>query len=286
MPATVEQLLARLAPTGTGVAACRGHEASLFERLTAEEQSLVDSARPSPPGGVRGRAVVCAPRARRRSAPMSDTIGRGARRQPVWPDGVTGSISHAGGARGGRGRTDHAIARRARDRCRARAARRGRCGPHVLTPAERACVSKHSDDPAAPRRRLQRQGGGVQGPLPAAGRGDRLPRRPHRRRRRQRDESRSRSRRVRRRSVTAGWDRSWSRWRSSRPSGDRSTAAARSGERVDDERGDRRAGREPGDDRRGGVQRFLDRHVHVEVAVRAEAPDEGHAADLLRPSAT
>lgn len=94
-PAAVERLLARLAPKGTGVAACQV-ESSLFEQLPAGERVLVGSARP-----VRRAEFAagrwCAHRALAAIGADTRTIGRGRRRQPIWPVGMTGSISHAAG---------------------------------------------------------------------------------------------------------------------------------------------------------------------------------------------
>jgi 4'-phosphopantetheinyl transferase EntD len=94
-PAPLEQLLVRLTPDGTGVAACRS-EPCLLEQLSAEERDLVASARtPRRVEFAAGRA--CAHRALAAIGADARTIGRGDRRQPVWPAGVTGSISHAAG---------------------------------------------------------------------------------------------------------------------------------------------------------------------------------------------
>jgi enterobactin synthetase component D len=94
-PAAVENVVRRLVPTGTGVAA-REVDAALVAALSAQERALVKAARP-----VRQREFAtgrcCAHRALAAIGADVDTIGRGARRQPVWPAGVTGSITHAGG---------------------------------------------------------------------------------------------------------------------------------------------------------------------------------------------
>jgi 4'-phosphopantetheinyl transferase EntD len=94
-PLAVEHLLVELAPEGAGVAACRVDEASV-ETLREGERALVEAARE-----VRrvefaaGRA--CAHRALAAIGVEASAIGCGARRQPLWPEGVTGSISHSAG---------------------------------------------------------------------------------------------------------------------------------------------------------------------------------------------
>jgi 4'-phosphopantetheinyl transferase EntD len=91
-PAAVEELLTGLVPAGAAVAACKIDE-SRFEQLTADERALVGSARPVRRAEfAAGRA--CAHRALRVLGVDARTISRGPRRQPVWPEGVTGSISH------------------------------------------------------------------------------------------------------------------------------------------------------------------------------------------------
>jgi 4'-phosphopantetheinyl transferase EntD len=91
----VEQLLAQLAPDASGVAACRVDE-SLVDQLDDEERELVRSARPVRRAEfAAGRA--CAHRALATIGADVRSIGRGPRRQPAWPPGVTGSITHADG---------------------------------------------------------------------------------------------------------------------------------------------------------------------------------------------
>jgi 4'-phosphopantetheinyl transferase EntD len=94
-PATVERVLRRLAPVGTGVAA-RAVDASLVHQLTTAEHALVRSARAARQAEfATGRS--CAHRALAAIGADVDAIDRGSRQQPIWPVGVTGSISHAGG---------------------------------------------------------------------------------------------------------------------------------------------------------------------------------------------
>jgi 4'-phosphopantetheinyl transferase EntD len=94
-PLTVEEDLRRLTPTGAGVAACEVQ--SVFVRqLSAGERALVRTARPVRRAEfASGRS--CAHRALSAIGADLDTIGRGGRCQPIWPAGVCGSISHAGG---------------------------------------------------------------------------------------------------------------------------------------------------------------------------------------------
>jgi 4'-phosphopantetheinyl transferase EntD len=93
--AALEKVVRRLAPADTGVAA-REVNASLVAELTARERALVRAARPIRQAEfATGRC--CAHRALAAIGADVDTIGRGGRSEPVWPAGITGSISHAGG---------------------------------------------------------------------------------------------------------------------------------------------------------------------------------------------
>ena len=93
--AAVENVVRRLVPAGTAVAA-REVDAALVAELSARERALVEAARP-----VRQQEFAtgrcCAHRALAALGADVDTIGRGPRGQPSWPAGVTGSITHAGG---------------------------------------------------------------------------------------------------------------------------------------------------------------------------------------------
>ena len=94
-PTTVEQLLRRLVPNDVGVAACLA-DLSLVEQLADDERALVSSAR----SGRRGEFAAgrsCAHRALAAIGADVVAIARGEHRDPLWPRGVTGSISHAGG---------------------------------------------------------------------------------------------------------------------------------------------------------------------------------------------
>lgn len=94
-PATIGQLLRRLAPTGAGVAASKV-DASFLDELNSQERILVRSARVARQSEfATGRS--CAHRALAAIGADVEAIGQGSRRQPIWPDGVTGSISHAVG---------------------------------------------------------------------------------------------------------------------------------------------------------------------------------------------
>ena len=162
-------------PTERGSPACRP-DVALLGGLSARGAVICRVGAGRSPAGVRRRAMVCAPRSRPRSAPTSATDRPRRPRQPVWPDGVTGSISHAAGLAAAVAapivsarsvdRAGHR-ARAARRRPLAARADRRRSGHRVSGLTTRRPL----------RRRLQREGGGVQGALPAAGRGDRLPRR-------------------------------------------------------------------------------------------------------------
>jgi 4'-phosphopantetheinyl transferase EntD len=142
-PTAVEQLLLRLAPDGTGVAACQT-EASLFERLTADERVLVGLARPARRAEfAAGRS--CAHRALAAIGGDTDTIGRGRRRQPVWPAGVTGSISHAAGlAAAVAAPTTPSVTALGID-VELAGPLDDELWPHVLTPSERAMCSASDD---------------------------------------------------------------------------------------------------------------------------------------------
>jgi 4'-phosphopantetheinyl transferase EntD len=145
-PAAVEQVLSLLAPDGTGVAACRA-EASLVDRLIPGERVLVESARP-----VRRAEFAagrhCAHRALATIGVDAGPIGRGARGQPVWPAGMTGSISHAAGlAAAVAGPVMESVAALGLD-VEAADALDEELWSHVLTASERA-VCEASDDPGA-----------------------------------------------------------------------------------------------------------------------------------------
>jgi 4'-phosphopantetheinyl transferase EntD len=93
--AELEEVFVLITPRGAAVAACRTHP-SLVPELDASERRLVEHARPNRSAEfAAGRR--CAHRALACIGADVPTIGRGARREPVWPDGVTGSISHAAG---------------------------------------------------------------------------------------------------------------------------------------------------------------------------------------------
>ena len=145
-PATVEQLLVRLVPDGTTVAVCRT-DASLLQQLSADERALVGSARPVRRAEfAAGRS--CAHRALATIGADTATIGRGPRRQPLWPRRVTGSISHAAGlAAAVASPTTSAVAGLGIDVELAHGLEED-LWPHVLTRAEVA-VCEASDDPAA-----------------------------------------------------------------------------------------------------------------------------------------
>jgi 4'-phosphopantetheinyl transferase EntD len=91
-PAEVERVVRGLAPISSGVAACRADPA-LLEGLSADERHLVVSAS-GPRRAEFAAGRTCAHRALAAIGREIPTIGRGPRRQPVWPAGVTGSISH------------------------------------------------------------------------------------------------------------------------------------------------------------------------------------------------
>ena len=94
-PATIERVLRRLAPTGAGFAA-RKVDASFLDELNSQERIVVEFARLARQSEfATGRS--CAHRALAAIGADVDAIGQGSRRQPIWPDGVTGSISHAVG---------------------------------------------------------------------------------------------------------------------------------------------------------------------------------------------
>ena len=181
-PATIEQLLRRLAPTGAGVAASKV-DASFLDELNSQERILVESARVARQSEfATGRS--CAHRALAAIGADVDAIGQGSRRQPIWPDGVTGSISHAVGlAAAVATRVDSAVASLGLDVEEAEGVG-PELWPQVLTPSESDSLSCVSAPSRCRDGDLQRQGGRVQGGVPAVERGGRVPRRPHADRRR------------------------------------------------------------------------------------------------------
>jgi 4'-phosphopantetheinyl transferase EntD len=92
-PVAIEHLLVRLSPRGSGVAvACIGDVSTAG--LSDAERDLVRGSAPTRRQEfAAGRS--CAHRALAAIGADTPTIGRGSRRQPLWPPGVTGSISHA-----------------------------------------------------------------------------------------------------------------------------------------------------------------------------------------------
>jgi 4'-phosphopantetheinyl transferase EntD len=94
-PQAVEDLLALLVPERAGFAACT-ISAPLYGRLTAEERTHLRTAEP-PRRAEFAAGRFCAHRALAAIVVPAETIGRGRRGQPMWPEGVTGSISHAAG---------------------------------------------------------------------------------------------------------------------------------------------------------------------------------------------
>ena len=172
-PLTVEEDLRRLTPTGAGVAACEV-QSVLVGQLSAGERALVRTARPVRRAEfASGRS--CAHRALSAIGADLDTIGRGGRRQPIWPAGVCGSISHAGGlAAAVVARITPSVIGIGLD-----VERVDRLVPelwsHVLTSSESARC-RASTAPLAERDgRLQRQRGGVQSHVPVVGHRDRVP---------------------------------------------------------------------------------------------------------------
>ncbi len=142
-PATVGRLLRRLAPTGAGVAASRV-DASFLDELNSQERILVGSARVARQSEfATGRS--CAHRALAAIGADVEAIGQGSRRQPIWPDGVTGSISHAVGlAAAVATRADGAVASLGLDVEEAEGVG-PELWPQVLTPSEsaRCRASRH-----------------------------------------------------------------------------------------------------------------------------------------------
>lgn len=91
-PVVLEHTVRGLVPFSVGVAACVADE-ELLDSLIEQERRLVDAAAPTRRAEfAAGR--VCAHRALRAIDADVPVIGRGPRRQPVWPAGTTGSISH------------------------------------------------------------------------------------------------------------------------------------------------------------------------------------------------
>lgn len=148
-PASVEQVVGRLAPEGAAVAACRVHP-SLEEDLTDQERALVATARPARRSEfAAGRA--CAHRALVEIGAPAPSIACGRRRQPLWPTGVTGSISHADGlAVAVAARTRPGIASLGVD-LEVAARLEDELWPHVLTRSERDACAASTDPTSAAR---------------------------------------------------------------------------------------------------------------------------------------
>jgi 4'-phosphopantetheinyl transferase EntD len=136
-----------LAPRGTGVASLP-IAAGSFAGLSDAERALVHGSVPARRQEfAAGRA--CAHRALAAIDADTPTIGRGARRQPVWPAGVTGSISHTADVAA-------AVARRETPAVRAVGLDVERADAvdeelwaQVLTAAERAACASSADPTAA-----------------------------------------------------------------------------------------------------------------------------------------
>jgi len=91
-PVVLEHTVRGLVPFSVGVAACVTDE-GLLDSLIEQERQLVAAAAPTRRAEfAAGR--VCAHRALRAIDADVPVVGRGSRRQPVWPAGTTGSISH------------------------------------------------------------------------------------------------------------------------------------------------------------------------------------------------
>jgi 4'-phosphopantetheinyl transferase EntD len=142
--AGVEELLVRLAPDGTGVAACQT-EPSLAAQLSPDEHAL-DTSRRMERRAEFAAGRFCAHRALAAIGADTATIGRGPRRQPLWPAGVTGSISHAAGLAAAVAAPATSSVRGLGIDVELAASLDEELWPHVLTPAERSrCLA--SDDP-------------------------------------------------------------------------------------------------------------------------------------------